>query len=47
MAAALALKNLKVIAVDLDPQAHLTVHLGIDPSQAGNGSYEVLTNQQG
>ncbi len=43
MAAALALKNLKVIVVDLDPQAHLTVHLGIDPSQAGNGSYEVLT----
>ena len=47
MAAALAMKNLKVIVVDLDPQAHLTVHLGIDPSQAGNGSYEVLTKSAG
>ena len=33
----------KVVAVDLDPQAHLTIHLGVDPKQSGPGVYEVLT----
>ena len=43
VAAALAEKGLKVLAADLDPQAHLTIHLGVDPERAGDGAYEVLT----
>ena len=43
IAACLAMKGQKVIVIDLDPQAHLTIHLGIDPSDFGKGSYEVLT----
>lgn len=41
--AALAQRGKKVVVVDLDPQAHLTIHLGIEPSQVENGAYEVLT----
>ncbi len=32
IAAALASSGSKVIAIDLDPQAHLTIHLGIEPA---------------
>lgn len=42
-AAALAMLGQKVVAVDLDPQAHLTIHLGQDPKESGPGVYEVLT----
>ncbi|HIJ72374.1 MAG TPA: AAA family ATPase [Planctomycetes bacterium] len=42
-AAALAMRGLKVMVVDMDPQAHLTIHLGENPKQAGPGVYEVLT----
>lgn len=42
-AAALAMLGQKVVAVDLDPQAHLTIHLGQDLKQSGPGVYEVLT----
>ncbi len=30
-AAALAGMGLRVVVVDLDPQAHLTIHLGLEP----------------
>jgi chromosome partitioning protein len=43
LSAALAEQGHKVIAVDLDPQAHLTIHLGIDADAEGNGTYDVLT----
>lgn len=43
-AAALAMLGRKVIAMDMDPQSHLTIHLGVDPERAGNGSYEVLAH---
>ncbi|MCK5564270.1 MAG: ParA family protein [Planctomycetes bacterium] len=43
VAAALAIKGQRVIAVDLDPQSHLTIHLGVDPDSFENGAYEVLT----
>jgi chromosome partitioning protein len=33
----------KVVVVDLDPQAHLTIHLGVEPKSSGPGVYEVLT----
>jgi chromosome partitioning protein len=43
VAAALAGQGLKVLAIDLDPQAHLTIHLGADAEQKGGGVYQVLT----
>ena len=42
-AAALAMMGLRVVVIDLDPQAHLTIHFGIDADTDGNGAYEVLT----
>ena len=42
-AAALAGAGLKVVVVDLDPQAHLTIHLGLEPETVEAGSYKVLT----
>lgn len=43
VAAALAKSGQRVLAIDLDPQAHLTIHLGTDPRQIARGSYQVLT----
>jgi chromosome partitioning protein len=42
-AAALAEMGCKVIAIDFDPQAHLTIHLGVEPQSVTAGAYEVLT----
>ena len=41
-AAALASAGRRVLVVDLDPQAHLTIHLGIEPGSIDGGSYGVL-----
>ena len=41
--AALAASGQKVVVVDLDPQAHLTIHLGIEPEAISGGSYKILT----
>ncbi len=43
MAGALAAAGQKVIVIDLDPQAHLTIHLGVEPQTIAAGVYEVLT----
>jgi chromosome partitioning protein len=43
LAAALAAAGRKVVAIDLDPQAHLTIHLGVEPQTIEAGGYEVLT----
>jgi len=43
-AAALAAAGRKVVVVDLDPQAHLTIHLGVEPQTNQAGTYEVLTD---
>jgi len=43
LGAALALQGLKVAVFDLDPQAHLTIHFGVDAEKNGNGAYDVLT----
>jgi len=43
IAAALAATGQKVVAIDLDPQAHLTIHLGLEPEAVDAGSYKVLT----
>ncbi len=42
-AAALAKLGARVLVIDLDPQAHLTIHLGVEPQAIKGGSYEVLT----
>jgi len=44
-AAALAGMGSRVVVVDLDPQSHLTIHLGLEPQAIGAGSYEVLTKE--
>jgi chromosome partitioning protein len=43
VAAALAVLGQKVVVIDLDPQAHLTIHLGVEPQAVQAGAYEVLT----
>ncbi len=43
VAAALAGKGLRTLVIDLDPQAHLTIHLGADGQAQSAGIYEVLT----
>lgn len=45
-AAALAAGGLRVVVVDLDPQAHLTIHLGLEPETVESGSYGVLTHSE-
>lgn len=42
-AAALATLGAKVVVIDLDPQAHLTIHLGLEPKAVNTGAYKVLT----
>ena len=43
VAAALAASGAKVVAVDFDPQAHLTIHLGVESDNIEAGTYKVLT----
>jgi len=46
-AAALAGIGSKVVVIDLDPQSHLTIHLGLEPQAIEAGSYGVLTKEAG
>ncbi|MHC4115324.1 MAG: ParA family protein [Planctomycetota bacterium] len=46
-AAALACLGQKVVVIDLDPQSHLTIHLGLNPEIIEAGSYKVLTQSAG
>ncbi|MFZ2147441.1 MAG: AAA family ATPase [Sedimentisphaerales bacterium] len=43
IAAALAAAGSRVVVIDFDPQAHLTIHLGLEPQIVRFGSYHVLT----
>ncbi|MDT8301956.1 MAG: AAA family ATPase [Sedimentisphaerales bacterium] len=43
IAAALAAAGSRVVVLDFDPQAHLTIHLGLEPQIVESGSYKVLT----
>ncbi len=45
LGAALARKGRTVLLVDVDPQACLTVHFGIDPGSGGATLYEVLAKE--
>lgn len=42
LGAALARCDRRVLFLDLDPQAHLTLHLGVEPASIATGAYEVL-----
>ena len=42
IAAALAAMGQRVAVLDLDPQSHLTIHLGVEPDRIECGSYKVL-----
>lgn len=44
LGAALARAGHRVLLIDLDPQAHLTLHLGIDPEQLDATMYDLLTD---
>lgn len=44
LGAALARAGNRVLLIDLDPQAHLSLHLGQDPAAGRPGTYELLTS---
>ncbi|MHC4432343.1 MAG: ParA family protein [Planctomycetota bacterium] len=46
-AASLAAAGSKVVVIDLDPQAHMTIHLGLEPQAIEAGSYKVLSQSAG
>jgi len=46
-AAAIAAAGYRVIVIDFDPQAHMTIHFGVEPQTVKVGAYEVLTDSAG
>src|SRR5437667_12298766 len=46
LAAALAKCGRRVCVLDLDPQAHATTHLGVEPDGKAPSMYDVLVNSQ-
>jgi chromosome partitioning protein len=46
LAAALARRGRRVCLIDLDPQAHATTHLGIEPNGQSPSMYDVLVNSR-
>jgi chromosome partitioning protein len=46
LAAALAEQGQRVCVLDLDPQAHATTHLGIEPDGKAPSMYDVLVNSR-
>jgi len=47
LAAALASDGARVLVVDLDPQAHATLALGVDPDAVNENLYEILAEPDG
>lgn len=43
LSAVLASRGQRVLAIDLDPQAHLTINFGVEPAADASGIYGVLT----
>ena len=46
LAAALALAGKRVCVIDLDPQAHASTHLGVEPDGTGASLYDVLVSNK-
>jgi chromosome partitioning protein len=46
LAAALARAGQRVCVIDLDPQAHATTHLGVEPDGKAPSMYDVLTDSR-
>jgi len=46
LAAAIALRGFRTLIVDLDPQAHSTIGLGLNPDRLTETIHDVLTNTQ-
>ena len=46
LGAALALRGQRVLLADLDPQAHLTFHVGVDTSESEATVYELMTGRR-
>src|SRR6195952_536905 len=46
LAAALAIAGKRVCVLDLDPQAHATTHLGVEPDGKSPSMYDVLVNSR-
>src|SRR5205814_1225376 len=46
LAAALAQAGKRVCVLDLDPQAHATTHLGVEPDGTAPSMYDVLINSK-
>ena len=46
LAAALAQAGQRVCVLDIDPQAHATTHLGIEPDGTAASMYDVLVNSR-
>ena len=42
LAAALATRGQRTCLIDLDPQAHMSLHIGLDPEKAGCTVYDLL-----
>ncbi|MGQ0628338.1 MAG: ParA family protein [Phycisphaerales bacterium] len=42
LAAGIALQGRRVLIIDLDPQAHASLHLGVDAATAGSSVYDLL-----
>ncbi len=47
LAGCLALDGARVLVVDLDPQAHASIALGVDPEALDENLYEVLAEEEG
>lgn len=47
LAAAMALEGRRVLVIDLDPQAHATLHLGIEPAGIQQSIYDLLLDPSG
>ena len=45
LGAALAARGRDVCLIDLDPQSHLTLHMGVEPGSAPRSMYDVLTRE--
>ncbi len=45
VASALASRHKRVLAADLDPQGHLTIHFGVDPNNMQLSAYDVLAEE--